>query len=71
MCSLSSTATFPPFMVAVFLYVIFLLTCSLIMLMTSPGRCVRFGWQIDMFAGYSATTPSLWAMMGYDGMVIR
>ena len=41
------------------------------MLMTSPGRCVRFGWQIDMFAGYSATTPSLWAMMGYDGMVIR
>jgi hypothetical protein len=35
------------------------------------ARCVRFGWQIDMFAGYSATTPSLWAMMGYDAMVIR
>jgi hypothetical protein len=35
------------------------------------GRCVRFGWQIDMFAGYSATTPSLWRMMGYDAMVIR
>ena len=31
----------------------------------TPGRCVRFGWQIDMFSGYSATTPSLWAMMGY------
>jgi hypothetical protein len=26
----------------------------------TPGRCVRFGWQIDMFSGYSATTPSLW-----------
>lgn len=24
-----------------------------------------------MFAGYSATTPSLWSMMGYDAMVIR
>jgi hypothetical protein len=35
------------------------------------GRCIRFGWQIDMFAGYSATTPSLWANAGYDGMVIR
>ena len=35
------------------------------------GRCVRFGWQIDMFSGYSATTPSLWANAGYDGMVIR
>lgn len=35
------------------------------------GRCVRYGWQIDMFSGYSATTPSLWAMMGYDGMVMR
>jgi hypothetical protein len=35
------------------------------------GRCIRFGWQIDMFAGYSATTPSLWAMAGYDGMVNR
>ena len=34
-------------------------------------RCVRFGWQIDMFSGYSKTTPQLWAMMGYDGMVIR
>lgn len=34
-------------------------------------RCVRFGWQIDMFAGYSAAIPSLWHMMGYDGMVIR
>lgn len=35
------------------------------------GRCVRFGWQIDMFAGYSAASPSLWTMAGYDGMVIR
>ena len=35
------------------------------------GRCVRFGWQIDMFAGYSAASPSLSAMAGYDGMVIR
>ena len=35
------------------------------------GRCIRFGWQIDMFAGYSAATPSLWAMAGYDGMVNR
>jgi hypothetical protein len=34
-------------------------------------RCVRFGWQIDMFSGYSKTTPQLWSMMGYDGMVIR
>ena len=34
-------------------------------------RCVRFGWQIDMFSGYSSTTPTLWTMMGYDGMVIR
>ena len=34
------------------------------------GR-VRWGWQIDMFPGYASTTPSLWAMMGYDGMVIR
>ena len=34
-------------------------------------RCVRFGWQIDMFSGYSGTTPLLWALMGYDGMVIR
>lgn len=24
-----------------------------------------------MFSGYSGTTPSLWAMMGYDAMVIR
>jgi|TARA_B110000208_G_scaffold181343_1_gene231977 hypothetical protein len=32
-------------------------------------RCIRFGWQIDMFAGYSATTPTLWANAGYDGMV--
>ena len=35
------------------------------------GRCIRFGWQIDMFAGYSAATPSLWSNAGYDGMVIR
>jgi hypothetical protein len=34
------------------------------------GR-VRWGWQIDMFAGYASTTPALWAMMAYDGMVIR
>ena len=24
-----------------------------------------------MFAGYSAASPSLWTMAGYDGMVIR
>ena len=35
------------------------------------GRCIRFGWQIDMFAGYSAASPSLNAMLGYDGMVLR
>ena len=35
------------------------------------GRCIRFGWQIDMFAGYSAASPSLCAMAGYDGMVLR
>eukprot|EP00048_Salpingoeca_helianthica_P016244 m.231252 g.231252 ORF g.231252 m.231252 type:complete len:935 (-) comp18297_c0_seq1:121-2925(-) len=35
------------------------------------ARCVRYGWQIDMFAGYSGVTPTLWALMGYDGMVIR
>ena len=34
------------------------------------GR-TRWGWQLDMFAGYASTTPALWAMMGYDGMVIR
>ena len=34
------------------------------------GR-TRWGWQIDMFAGYASTTPALWAMMEYDGMVIR
>ena len=32
---------------------------------------MRYGWQIDMFAGYSGVTPSLWSLMGYDGMVIR
>jgi hypothetical protein len=26
-------------------------------------RCIRFGWQIDMFSGYSGTTPTLWAMV--------
>ena len=35
------------------------------------GRCVRVGWQIDMFAGYSGVTPSLWAMMGFDAMYMR
>ena len=35
------------------------------------GRCIRFGWQIDMFAGYSAASPTLCAMAGYDGMVLR
>jgi hypothetical protein len=35
------------------------------------GRCIRFGWQIDMFAGYSAASPSLNAMAGYDGMALR
>ena len=32
---------------------------------------IRWGWQIDMFAGYASTTPALWSMMEYDGMVIR
>jgi hypothetical protein len=36
-----------------------------------PGRCVRVGWQIDMFAGFSGATPSLWAMAGYDAMFLR
>ena len=36
-----------------------------------PGRCIRFGWQIDMFAGFSGATPNLWAMAGYDGMFLR
>ena len=36
-----------------------------------PGRCVRYGWQIDMFAGFSGATPSLWALSGYDGMFSR
>ena len=34
-------------------------------------RCVRFGWQIDMFAGFSGATPTLWAMAGFDGMFSR
>lgn len=34
------------------------------------GR-TRWGWQIDMFAGYASTTAALWAMMEYDGMVMR
>ena len=29
------------------------------------------GWQLDMFAGYSAVTPSLWALAGYEAMVLR
>ena len=33
--------------------------------------CVRVGWQIDMFAGFSGATPSLWAMAGYDAMFLR
>ena len=36
-----------------------------------PGRCVRVGWQIDMFAGFSGATPSLWALAGYDAMFLR
>ena len=32
---------------------------------------MRFGWQIDMFAGYSGATPTLWALAGYDGMFSR
>ena len=36
-----------------------------------PGRCIRFGWQIDMFAGFSGATANLWAMAGYDGMFLR
>eukprot|EP00039_Didymoeca_costata_P024844 m.11690 g.11690 ORF g.11690 m.11690 type:complete len:1093 (+) comp4504_c0_seq1:95-3373(+) len=35
------------------------------------GRCIRFGWQIDMFAGYSAASPSLGVAAGYDGIVLR
>eukprot|EP00041_Stephanoeca_diplocostata_P029027 m.846990 g.846990 ORF g.846990 m.846990 type:complete len:521 (-) comp23479_c0_seq1:3314-4876(-) len=35
------------------------------------GRCVRFGWQIDMFAGFSGATPTLWALAGFDGMFSR
>ena len=35
------------------------------------GRYVRVGWQIDMFAGYSGVTPSLWALMGFDAMYMR
>jgi len=36
-----------------------------------PDRCVRVGWQIDMFAGYSAATASLHAMNGYDATYMR
>ena len=36
-----------------------------------PGRCVRVGWQIDMFAGYSAATASLHALNGYDATYVR
>eukprot|EP01102_Stenamoeba_stenopodia_P016404 TRINITY_DN5735_c0_g1_i1.p1 TRINITY_DN5735_c0_g1~~TRINITY_DN5735_c0_g1_i1.p1 ORF type:complete len:722 (-),score=108.19 TRINITY_DN5735_c0_g1_i1:1110-3275(-) len=39
--------------------------------LVGTDRIVRHGWQIDMFTGYSAVTPSLWALMGYDATVIR
>lgn len=32
---------------------------------------VRHGWQIDMFSGYSSSTPSLWALAGYEAMLLR
>ena len=32
---------------------------------------VSHGYQIDMFAGYSGATPSLWALSGYEAMVLR
>ena len=34
-------------------------------------RCVRVGWQIDMFAGYSGATASLHALNGYDATYMR
>ena len=36
-----------------------------------PGKRIRTGWQIDMFAGFSGATPSLWAMGGFDAMFSR
>ena len=39
--------------------------------LVTDARPVRHGYQIDMFAGYSPATPSLWALMGYEGMVLR
>lgn len=32
---------------------------------------VHHGWQIDMFSGYSSVTPSLWALSGYEAMLLR
>lgn len=32
---------------------------------------VKHGWQIDMFSGYSSSTPSLWALAGYEAMLLR
>jgi len=47
----------------------FLRSIGLMALM--PGKRVRVGWQIDMFAGFSGATPSLWSMGGYDAMFSR
>ena len=32
---------------------------------------VRTGWQLDMFTGFSGTTPALWYQAGFDSEVIR
>ena len=32
---------------------------------------VKHGYQIDMFAGYSGLTPSIWALSGYEAMLLR
>lgn len=32
---------------------------------------VKHGWNIDMFSGYSNAVTSLWALMGYEAMLLR